>query len=163
MKKLKTTLVIFVYLTLSLSAQGFKSKIAGEQTFNFADKMGYKFVLRQVIVPVKVNSGRKLRFSAWLENIGVAPMYYPYRFALLLRQGRKTHIYETKLDLRKGFPGDHWLEETIPVPKSFKSGNIEVYAGIIRKGEKIPSVTLAIKPKTEKNWYYLDKVELSGC
>jgi len=40
MKKYKTTMILFLGLSLSLFAQGFKTNITGVQTFNFLDKMG---------------------------------------------------------------------------------------------------------------------------
>ncbi len=40
MKKYKLTLILLLGLSFSLFAQGFKSSVTGQQTFNFADKMG---------------------------------------------------------------------------------------------------------------------------
>ncbi len=40
MNKYRSTLILLLGISFALSAQGFKSSVTGEQTFNFADKMG---------------------------------------------------------------------------------------------------------------------------
>jgi len=58
----------------------------------FNRRMGYRFVLRQMILPLEAKPGQRIAFEMFVDNVGVAPIYRPYRLAFRFRQGDEEHI-----------------------------------------------------------------------
>ena len=61
----------------------------------FCRRIGYRFVYRQALFGTPVKGGARFRFHSWIDNVGCAPIYRKYEFALRLRQGdhyRHQHV-----------------------------------------------------------------------
>jgi hypothetical protein len=98
---------------------------------DFIKKMGYRFVLRQMMAPKQATQGGLLWYYLWIENIGVAPIYIGYRLAFRLRQGNTSEIVLSPTDIKTWLPGDTWLDEKLPLPPSIKPGKVDLDIGII--------------------------------
>ncbi|OGF49043.1 MAG: hypothetical protein A2044_01515, partial [Candidatus Firestonebacteria bacterium GWA2_43_8] len=70
----------------------------------FDKKIGYRFVLRQILLPVEIKSGGKINLEVFTDNVGVAPIYRDYKAALRFTQGKKTKIIKLKEDIREWLP-----------------------------------------------------------
>jgi len=97
----------------------------------FNRRMGYRFVLRQMMLPLDVKPGQRMRIPVWMDNVGVAPIYRPYRFAYRFRQGRRSEVVCSKQDIRTWMPGHTWFRETIAAPKWLRKGEAELDVGIV--------------------------------
>jgi hypothetical protein len=61
----------------------------------FCSDLGYRFVVRQFQYDGRVERGSPFEFGCWIENVGVAPIYRRYAFALRLSQGGRSHVVRT--------------------------------------------------------------------
>jgi len=127
----------------------------------FCRKIGYRFVLRQALIDAQVKAGASFRIQSWIENVGVAPIYRQYDFAIRLRQGDQEEIVTlNNIDIRRWLPGDVWLDRKIQLPKSIKPGWVELSAGLIDPQTKQARVSFAIKEVYSDRWAGLGGIEV---
>ena len=100
-------------------------------------------------------------YTCWIENVGVAPIYRRYDFAVKLTQGNRTHVYRSPVDIRKILPGDAWIEEQIDVPKEFQPGSIMLHTGLIDRKIDEPKVRFAVEGADHDGWMPLDTIEIT--
>jgi len=125
----------------------------------FNKRMGYRFVLRQMLLPIQVRRGQSMQVEVWMDNVGCAPIYRPYRFAYSFRQGEDETVVVSKQDIRKWLPGHSWLSEKITAPKSLRPGGVQVGVGIVDE-TNTPVVRIAIKECCEDGWSMLTTMEV---
>ena len=127
----------------------------------FCRKLGYRFVFRQAGFDPEADCRGSFRFQCWIENVGVAPIYRRYDFALRLRQaGREAVIPLKHVDVRTWLPGDVWLDERIDVPKGLEPGWTELSAGLIDPESQEAKVSFAVKEQYSDRWVPLDGIRL---
>ncbi len=136
----------------------------------FCRKLGYRFVLRQAAFDSAVEKGGAFRFQCWIENVGVAPIYRRYDFALRLRQGQREAVLPLKhVDIRTWLPGDVWLDEQIAVPaylpeagrpEGFSPGWAELSAGLIDPITREAKVSFAVQQRYSDRWAPLAGIEI---
>lgn len=127
----------------------------------FDRKLGYRFVLRQVNLPLEAKPGAKIPYYIWIENIGVAPLYRDYQLTLRFRQGKTSALVPLKADLRKWFTGDAILIDQATFPKALKRGEVDVDIGIIDPANaNTARVLFAIEPRLEDRWHPLTKMDV---
>jgi len=125
----------------------------------FCNDLGYRFVLRQVQIEDPLPIGRGFEFTAWIENVGVAPIYRRYDFALFFRQGDMTYIHRSDQDILKWLPGDVFLRESVVLPPEFKPGRTEILAGLIDRQTSQPRIRFAAEGTSADGWLPLGSVE----
>jgi len=135
-----------------------------EDKFNdFIKRMGYRFVLRQVMSPKRTRPGGLLWYYIWIENVGVAPIYREYRLAFRLRQGEASEILLSPTDIRTWMPGDVWLDEKLPLPPSIKSGKVDIDIGIIDPKTSQPAVKFANRGNEPDGWHKVLSIDVTGA
>ena len=125
----------------------------------FNRRMGYRFVLRQMILPLEAKPGQRIKFEMFVDNVGVAPIYRPYRLALRFRQGREGHVVPSKADIRQWMPDHTWFSEEIAFPPALQRGEVKVDLGIVDEAGK-PKVRFAIDEVTEDGWHPLTSMDV---
>ncbi|MDD5679373.1 MAG: DUF4832 domain-containing protein [Kiritimatiellae bacterium] len=129
----------------------------------FCEKIGYRFVFRQATLSRRVRSGEKLVFRAWIENVGVAPLYRRYDFALRFQQAdRKQIVSFDDVNVRAWLPGDVWIDRMISLPEGLQPGWVEVSAGLLDHVTRQPRVNFAIKERFADRWALLGGFEVRG-
>lgn len=119
---------------------------------SFCRRLGYRYVVRQTKIASSMEHRGKFHFDAWIENIGVAPIYRRYDFAVRFRQEDREEIVRlSDLDIRGWQPGDSWIEKDIPVPGWLKNGACEISMAIIGKAGKV-AVKFAVKERYGDDW-----------
>jgi len=127
----------------------------------FCKQLGYRYVFRQALMPCKVPLGCKLRGQFWIENVGVAPIYYRYDFALRMRQGSCEFIIPLKhVDIRKWLPGDVWLDEQVQLPAGIKAGWVDLSCGLIDPDTQEAKIYFANKDRFANRWMSLSGFEV---
>ncbi|HYG74666.1 MAG TPA: DUF4832 domain-containing protein [Planctomycetota bacterium] len=127
----------------------------------FCRKLGYRFVLRQACFKREVKAGGTLTFESWIENIGVAPIYRRYDFALRFRQGDSTYLITLDdVDITKWLPGDAWINTEVRVPGELRRGWVELSAGLIDRNTKKAAVRFAVKERFSDGFVPLEGFEL---
>lgn len=128
----------------------------------FCRRLGYRFLLRQVILPEQVPVGQPISFEAWIENDGVAPLYHHYEPALRLRQGAQERLLRLpQYDARTWLPGDAWLETSLGIPPEFRPGPVEVALGLLKPSHHRPGIRFAINEQEPDGWVPLGPVSLT--
>ena len=126
----------------------------------FIKRMGYRFVLRQMMTPAKVKRGGFFWYYLWIENIGVAPLYRHYRLAFRLTQGDIREIVISPAKVEEWLPGDTWLDEKRPLPPTLRAGPVTVEIALIDEQTATPRVQFAIEPVAADGWHPLTTIEI---
>ena len=127
----------------------------------FCRHCGYRYVFRQAMLETPVPAGTAFRFHSWIENVGVAPIYRRYDFALRLRQGDHEEITVINdVDIRKWLPGDTIVEKKIQLPHSIRPGWVELSAGLIDPATREARVSFAVKEAFSDRWVSLGGIEV---
>ncbi|MEI6424465.1 MAG: DUF4832 domain-containing protein [Lentisphaerota bacterium] len=118
-------------------------------------------MFRQATLSRQTRRGEKFVFRAWIENVGVAPLYRRYTFALRLRQDTTEHIIPfDDVDVRSWLPGDVWIPRLLDLPKGLRPGWVEVSAGLLDQTTKKPVINFAVKERFADRWVLLGGFEL---
>jgi len=133
-----------------------------EKLAEFCRRLGYRFVLRQAAFEAGCRPGESFRFTCWIENVGVAPIYRRYDFALRLRQGDRAEILPLEdVDVRTWLPGDVWLDEQIRLPAGFRPGPADLSVGLIDPQTKEAKVSFAVVERYSDRWTPLGWVQVT--
>ncbi len=130
-----------------------------EKLAEFDRKIGYRFVLRQMILPLEAKAGRRINLQFFFDNVGCAPIYRPYALAVRFRQEGRSPVVRLKADIRKWLPGHTWFEENITLPAGLKKGQASVDLAIVDAKNK-PRVWLAIQGRTDDHWHPLTSLDI---
>ena len=124
------------------------------------NKMGYRFVLRRFEYPSVVSRQGQLSFTSLWENIGVAPIYKGYKFAVRLKNAQKTLILPTSANLTEWLPGDIVHDEKLYIPYDMPLGKYQVEIAVVSPASYEPRVKLAIEGITADGWYSIGEIEV---
>jgi len=128
---------------------------------DFSNKIGYRFIYRQAKFDTRIKAGTSFNFHSWIENVGCAPIYRRYDFALRLRQGDHEEIIPIKsVDIRKWLPGDAIIDTNVKLPPSIKPGWAELSAGLIDRETNEARVSFAVKEVYSDRWVALAGIEI---
>ena len=124
-------------------------------------QLGYRYVFRQAILSTRVPLGGRLHFEAWIENVGVAPIYRRYDFAVRLRQGdRQAVVPLTDEDIRTWLPGDAYVSRDIALPEGFDRGWVQVAAALVDPETHEAKIDFAVRERFPDRWVDLGGVEI---
>lgn len=126
----------------------------------FDRRIGYRFALRQMLLPLSVKRGAGFTVSCFADNVGCAPLYRPYALALRLSQGRTVRVVRFAADLRTWLPGHNFCEETIRLPAVFQRGEVKVALGTVDETDT-PRVWWAIAGPTDHGWHPLTSIDVA--
>jgi hypothetical protein len=132
------------------------------QVNRWLKKMGYRFVLRKFTHPARVGAGEKLTFTSWWENKGVAPCYKKFPLALRLKNGQRTEVLLTGVDITTWLPGDNLFDSAVTVPAGWPAGECELALALLDPQSNVPKVKLAIEDRSEDGWYPLGNIRITG-
>ena len=126
----------------------------------FDRQLGYRFVLRQCMLPLEAKPGAKITVNANIANVGVAPLYRPYRLALRFTQGAQRVVVPLKQDLRTWVPGVIWFEEELKMPAGLERGSARVELGIVDPKTLEARVEFAIRERGADKWHPLTEMDV---
>ncbi|MBN1808955.1 MAG: DUF4832 domain-containing protein [Planctomycetes bacterium] len=130
-----------------------------DKLVEFDKYIGYRFVLRQITLPLEAAPGDRVLLRFFIDNVGCAPIYRPYRLAVRFRQGRNSSVVRLGQDIRSWMPGHSWFEEKITVPSSLKRGEAKVDVGIV-DDSNVPRVWFAVKGRLENGWHPMTGMDM---
>ena len=131
-----------------------------EKLEEFDKKIGYRFVLRQALLPLTVRRGERFAIECFVDNVGCAPIYRPYRLALRFRQRGGSVVVPLRQDIRGWLPGHRWFDEKVALPRSLKPGEAKVDLGIVGDDGR-PRVWFAIEGALVDGWHPLTSVDVA--
>lgn len=142
----------------------------------FNRRMGYRFVLRQMILPLEARPGQRIPFEMFIDNVGVAPLYHPYKLAFRFRQGKDEHIaFPLSLsgkeqgeamgsvptaDPRTWMPDHTWFSDEIVFPPTLQRGETQVDIGLVDPATLKPRVRLAIQESLPDGWHPMTSMDV---
>lgn len=126
----------------------------------FQKKMGYRFILRSLEYPRRVEPGSMAMIHMWWLNTGVAPIYRKYSLALQLRNNTDQTTIRLPVDIRKWLPGDAVYDGTIYIPYKLKPGSYRVLVGMLDPRTGKPAIRLAIAGRQPDGWYDVGSIEV---
>ena len=122
--------------------------------------MGYRFVLRRFEYPSVISRQGQLSFTSLWENVGVAPIYKDYKFAVRLKNAQKTLVLPTQANLLEWLPGDIVHDENLYIPHDMPFGKYQLEIAIVSPVSYEPRVKLAIEGITVDGWYPMGEIEV---
>ncbi len=128
-----------------------------EKLLAFDRKIGYRFAVRQIVLPLEARPGATASISLFADNVGCAPIYRPYRLALRFKQGAKSHVVKLQEDIRTWLPGHNVCVENFTIPADLEGGDATVALGIVDQ-TNTPKVWFAIDGKTDDGWHPLTSI-----
>jgi hypothetical protein len=121
---------------------------------DFQKKVGYRFVLRRLLYPMRVKAGAMMPVSLLWNNEGVAPIYREYQVAIQIGEA----VIAVPGDLRKWVPGDWLYEGNVYVDDTVKPGTYRFRVGILDPRTGKPAIRLAIEGRQPDGWYDLGQI-----
>ena len=121
-------------------------------------RMGYRFVLRRLVLPETLEAGKMFPVSMWWVNKGVAPVYGEYLLALELRSAAGSAMVLTSADVREWLPGDAVYDDTLHAPPSLKPGQYDLRLALLDPTSRKPAIRLAIEGRQDDGWYALGRI-----
>lgn len=107
--------------------------------------LGYRFVLRNFDHPGSAASGSRWTATLEVENVGIAPFYYPWPLVLYLIDGDGTVAHQAALptDIRTWLPGRHSVAIVLDLPPDLPSGGYDIRIAIHDADSDEPGVMFA--------------------
>jgi hypothetical protein len=139
------------------------SPVAPEQwpaVWRCLKRIGYRFVLRKLLIQTPVRAGAMMRFHTWWENRGCAPIYRQYDLALRFKSGDREFVVKTDADIRKWLPGDSLYDDAAYLPDEMPKGQYELSVGLLDRWTGKPRIRLAQEGEGEDLWHGLGSVEV---
>jgi hypothetical protein len=146
------------HMSVFMPKNAFFPERALEKLIAFDKRIGYRYELRQVLLPLEAKSGSKIHIEVFLDNVGVAPIYRPYKLALRFKQGKTVKVAHFDQDIRSWLPGHTYFTEELPFPEGFERGEVKIAAGIVDEKDT-PRVWFAIDAKTDEGWHPLTSID----
>jgi hypothetical protein len=91
----------------------------------FLKKMGYRLVLRELTHPAEAHPGGALYLRSRRDNVGVAPIYHPWRLGYRLRSGSDQVVAQwiSSANLKRWLPKSlHEVADTVTLPDDLPAG-----------------------------------------
>jgi hypothetical protein len=126
------------------------------ETYNeWAKKMGYRYVLRQLAHPSVISAGGRLNLEMDWDNVGVAPCYYAYPLAVRFRDTASGESWEmrTDEDLRTWLPGEVSIDPLLNVPGDIPAGEYALELALLDPHYGTPRIKLAVDGAVGDGWY----------
>ena len=124
------------------------------------NKMGYRYVVRRFEYPSVVYRQGQLPIATLWENIGVAPIYKDYIFAVRLKNTQKVQVLPTSANITDWLPGDIVHDEKLYIPFDMPIGKYQLEIAIVSPVSYEPRVKLAIEGITSDGWYSIGEIEI---
>lgn len=130
-----------------------------EKMIGFDRRIGYRFVMRQMHLSLMAKAGSLINIQTFIENVGCAPIYRPYKYAYRFRQGRKSIVVKSRQDICAWMPGNTWFEDKVKIPAELRKGEAAIDIGIIDTDED-PVVCFAVKGAPIDGWHPMTYIDL---
>ncbi len=111
---------------------------------NIRKKLGYRFVLKELVYPKEITIGSTIPITFTVNNIGYASPFNerPVKLILKNKVSGAEVVYTLSTDIRKWFSGTTKLELSIPANPSLTAGSYDMYLFMPDK-----YVSIAAKPE----------------
>ncbi len=146
------------HMSVFMPKNAFFPERALKKLIEFDKKIGYRFTLRQMRLPLEAKPGAKMEFKVFTDNVGCAPIYRPYKLAIRFKQGKRAKVVHFKEDIRTWMPGQNFFQENIAFPSGFTKGEVKVALGIVDEKDN-PKVWFAIEGPTDEGWHPLTSID----
>ncbi|GMV82255.1 MAG: hypothetical protein AMXMBFR7_34390 [Planctomycetota bacterium] len=123
-------------------------------------RLGYRFELKQAILPLEAKPGARAGFSLFVDNVGVAPLYRDYPLVLRFTQGRVSEFAQLDAPPRGWMPEINYAAGKFGVPKKLQRGTADVSIGILDEKAKTPRVLFANAGLSPEGWLPLTKMDI---
>ena len=130
-----------------------------EKLIEFDKKIGYRFALRQVRLPLECRPGGTIEMEFFVDNVGCAPIYRRYRLAVRFRQQHAAPFAILKEDIRRWMPGHSYFREEVAVPETLEKGEVSIDLAIVDDSGR-PRVWFALDDLTEDRWHPLTRMDI---
>lgn len=123
---------------------------------------GARLVLRELVHPAVVPRGASLDLHMRWANVGVGKLYRPYELRLFLLDSRGQPVVTStaKTDPRAWLPGEHTVNESVPVPETVASGDYTIALMLADAMSQRRSFRLAMDAPERGGRYWLGRVRV---
>jgi hypothetical protein len=124
---------------------------------------GYRFVLREVSHPDRVQPKETLRVAMKWSNVGVGKLYRRYGLALYLLDpsgGVACRQIQAEIDPTGWLPGDFSVTGSLNVPPTLRAGRYTLGAALIDPTTDKPAIRLACDAAQVERLYRLSELSV---
>ena len=146
------------HMSVFMPKNAFFPERALEKLSEFDRKIGYRYALRQMLLPLEAKRGAPIQVEIFLDNVGIAPIYRPYKLALRFKQGKTARVVHFNEDIRTWLPGHTYFREDLQFPADLQPGEVKVALGIVDASDA-PRVWFALDGKTDEGWHPLTSMD----
>lgn len=122
---------------------------------------GYRFVLREVSHPGRVETGKALTVDMKWSNVGVGKLYRRHSLVLYLLDPNGTivcHNVQSHVDPTAWLPGDVTVKASLAVPTTVHAGQYTVGVALVNPDSDKPAICLACTAPHTNRLYRLTQV-----
>jgi hypothetical protein len=96
---------------------------------NIRKKLGYRFVLKELVYPKEITTGSSIAITITVNNIGYASPFNerPVKLIFKNKTSGQEVSYNLNTDIRKWFSGTTKVELSIPTTASLTTGSYDMY------------------------------------
>jgi hypothetical protein len=116
------------------------------------NRLGYHYVPRQIVLPLRVHAAENIHIEAWVDNLGCAPIYRRYDMALRVSQDGRSEIVRLKTDITGWMPGITTFREVVRFPAWLVDGPAMIDIGLV-DSSGIPRVRFATQGVDPDGWH----------
>lgn len=125
----------------------------------FLRKAGYRFTIREVLMPKAQSRNQPLTIQSRWENVGNAPCYNDFRLVVRLKSRRTSKVFPTGSQLCGRLPGSFDLPISLADLRSLPPDRYRISFGVAPKGNLTPTILLA-NTKGRNRWYTIGGLTL---
>ena len=92
--------------------------------------MGYRFSVRRLDYPSRLEPGDSMHLYFWIENRGCAPIYHSCDFIIRLRGEGGVYDFTTNANVCAWLPGDNLYDTVLQLPDTMPDGDYTIEVGI---------------------------------
>lgn len=148
------------HLSVFMPKSSYFPEAVRDKMDRFNNRIGYRYTLRQMLLPLETERGARIKVEVWIDNVGVAPIYRPYKFAYRFRQGKSAYVVQSKQDITKWMPDHTWFAETVKVPPALQRGTADVDVALVDAATDTPKVWFAIEDKLPDGWHPMTTIDV---
>jgi hypothetical protein len=125
-------------------------------------KLGFRLVVRKIVIKDQVREGSETGISLQWENLGIAPPYRDFRVAFRLRDHKDQlmGMYISPQSIRGWLPGNISTDLVFPIPTELSPGAYTLELGLVFHSAPDRTVPIAIEGKTSDGWYPVGNIQI---
>ncbi len=129
-----------------------------EKIDSWVAKMGYHFVIDEIFHNEGANRGELFEIRLCVDNVGVAPAYFPLPLYINLKGANRDLLFKTEVDITMWIEGKYSENITLTLPEDMPAG--EYFVQLALGGNGHPTAYFATNAEFDGKYYTLSRINV---